>query len=327
MLAPEAIRRVKAAQDHYAVLGVTRNATPEEIKKAYRKISLILHPDKCTDPSKQDAYSEAFKKVGAAHSVLSKPESRRVYDNHGDVGVQAHESGNNPAQAARAERHRQQYGGGGGGYQRQQFTEADLFEELFGSLFGATPRQRAQQQQQQRQRAQQQQQQQQQYYQQGRRPGQQAPRQQGEGEVNLGFFMIIPLLLFIAMNFVLTMGGENSTSTGGWGGSRGAKGVDGLFSLTRDPRNGFTFARHVEQVPEVDDVRVNYFVRGDFNERLRRSRMSTRSVELHVARQTRDSLGRRCRAELQSMQQNAMRSGGRPQSCNDYDKLRHVPAV
>uniref|UniRef100_A0A7S1L3B4 J domain-containing protein n=1 Tax=Neobodo designis TaxID=312471 RepID=A0A7S1L3B4_NEODS len=318
MQGSDVIRRVMASKDHYVTLGVSKQATADEISKAYKKLSLLLHPDKCTHPEAADA----FKKVSQAKTVLSNPSLREAYVRYGDAGVQARESGNDPAAAAAAERQRQRYGGGGGGG-AHYMNEADLFEELFGSLFGATPRQRAYQQQQRRQ-----QQYQQQQYQQRRQPGQQ---QQGGGDVNLGFFMIVPLLLFIAMNFALSMGGNNSSSFGGgasdsWGGRRG--GVEDTFTLSRDPRRGFTVARHVEQVPEVDDVRVNYFVKGDFNEMLRRRRLSTRSVELHVVRLARDSLGRRCRAELQSWQQLPTRSvTNRPQVCKDYDKLRHVPHV
>ena len=144
--------------------------------------------------------------------------------------------------------------------------------------------------------------------------------------------MIVPLLLFIAMNFALSMGGNNtntyggSSDSGGWGGR--SRSVDDMFSLTRDPRRGFTVARHVEQVPEVQDVRLNYFVRHDFATLLQRRRLSTRSVELHVARQSRESFGRRCRSEVQKSSHATMRSAtNRPQVCEDFQKLRHIPQV
>ena len=62
-------------KSHYEVLGVLRTASAEEIKKAYRKLSLVLHPDKC------GGKDEEFKKISEAYQVLSDPEARRKYDN------------------------------------------------------------------------------------------------------------------------------------------------------------------------------------------------------------------------------------------------------
>lgn len=60
--------------DHYAVLGVTKSATPEEIKKAYRKLASQHHPDKGGDTAK-------FQQVQEAYAVLSDPQKRQMYDN------------------------------------------------------------------------------------------------------------------------------------------------------------------------------------------------------------------------------------------------------
>ncbi|CAK9083118.1 DnaJ homolog subfamily B member 1 [Durusdinium trenchii] len=97
------IKKVSSAgDDYYHILGIEKGASDDEIKKAYRKLALRLHPDKCKEPGAE----EAFKKVGEAFSVLSDADKRRKYDTYG-------------ADALR--------GGGGGG---ADFSPEDLFEAL-----------------------------------------------------------------------------------------------------------------------------------------------------------------------------------------------------
>jgi len=69
--------------DFYKILGVEKDAGDDTIKKAYRKLALRLHPDKC----KESGAEEAFKKVGEAFSILSDAQKRQQYDQYGVQGI------------------------------------------------------------------------------------------------------------------------------------------------------------------------------------------------------------------------------------------------
>ena len=68
------------ATEYYSVLGVRRDAGPDEIKRAYRRLARELHPDVNPDPRTQ----ERFKEITQAYEVLSDPEKRQMYDMGGD---------------------------------------------------------------------------------------------------------------------------------------------------------------------------------------------------------------------------------------------------
>jgi molecular chaperone DnaJ len=108
------------AQDYYATLGVGREATPEEIKKAYRKLARQLHPDVNDAP---DA-SDRFKEVTVAYEVLSDPQKRSIHDRGGD-----------PMSSGRG-------GGFGGG--AQGFNFDDIMDAFFGQNGQRGPRPRQQ---------------------------------------------------------------------------------------------------------------------------------------------------------------------------------------
>lgn len=71
-------------RDYYSVLGVPRNASAEDIKKAYKKQALLFHPDK--NPNSKEA-EEQFKKISEAYSVLTDPSKREIFDRYGEEGL------------------------------------------------------------------------------------------------------------------------------------------------------------------------------------------------------------------------------------------------
>jgi curved DNA-binding protein len=72
------------AKDYYGVLGVPKNASDGEIKKAYRKLAMQYHPDR--NPGKEEWANEKFKEINEAYAVLGNPQKRKQYDQFGTVG-------------------------------------------------------------------------------------------------------------------------------------------------------------------------------------------------------------------------------------------------
>jgi len=70
-------------RDYYEVLGLNRSASPDEIKKAFRKLAFDLHPDRNKDPASE----EKFKEISEAYAVLSDPEKKQKYDAYGHAGI------------------------------------------------------------------------------------------------------------------------------------------------------------------------------------------------------------------------------------------------
>ncbi|GIW40554.1 MAG: chaperone protein DnaJ [Candidatus Binatia bacterium] len=103
-------------RDYYEVLGVGRDASLEEIKKAYRKLALKYHPDR--NPGDKVA-EEKFKEASEAYQVLSDPERRAQYDRFGHAAFDATMAG-----------------GGFGGFDFRAPSFEDLFQDLFGDFFG-----------------------------------------------------------------------------------------------------------------------------------------------------------------------------------------------
>jgi molecular chaperone DnaJ len=122
-------------KDFYGVLGVSRNATPEEIKKAYRKLAMQFHPDK--NPNDKTA-EEKFREVSEAYEILQNPKTRQSYDNFGHVGTQA-PSGQGFYTGPNFEDFDFESFRGGAAGNTSYTTESayDLFNDLFGDVFAA----------------------------------------------------------------------------------------------------------------------------------------------------------------------------------------------
>ena len=99
-----------ADKDFYQVLGVNRDASDSEIKKAYRKLAVQFHPDK--NPGNKEA-EEKFKEIGEAYAVLSDDNKRAKYDQFGHEGLNASS------------------GGGFGGFSGFDFGDAESIFEQF----------------------------------------------------------------------------------------------------------------------------------------------------------------------------------------------------
>jgi molecular chaperone DnaJ len=101
-----------AKRDYYEVLGVNRDASEDDIKKAYRRLAMKWHPDRNPDNPKAE---EHFKEAKEAYEVLSDPQKRPAYDQYGHAGV-------NPQ--------------AGAGFGQGQAGFGDIFSDIFGEIFG-----------------------------------------------------------------------------------------------------------------------------------------------------------------------------------------------
>lgn len=102
-----------AKQDYYEVLGVQKNASEADLKKAYRRLAMKYHPDR--NPGDEDAELR-FKEAKTAYEVLMDPQKRAAYDQFGHAGVDGMGAGGHP-------------GAGAGGF-------SDIFSDVFGDIFG-----------------------------------------------------------------------------------------------------------------------------------------------------------------------------------------------
>jgi DnaJ-class molecular chaperone len=122
-----------ASKDYYEILGVSKQATPEELKKAYRKLALEYHPDR----NKTKEAEDTFKEINAAYEVLSDPEKKRTYD---QVGHQAYSQngGNTGPFGGQQGPFTYTYNNSGSPFEGFGFSDPfDIFEQFFGG--GGSP--------------------------------------------------------------------------------------------------------------------------------------------------------------------------------------------
>jgi molecular chaperone DnaJ len=118
-----------AKKDYYATLNVSRSATADEIKKAYRKLAMKFHPDKNPGDKKAE---ESFKEITEAYEILSDTKKREMYDQFGFAGAGAGYAGAGAGAGGNP------FGGGGfGGFQQGNPEDfQDIFGDIFGDVFG-----------------------------------------------------------------------------------------------------------------------------------------------------------------------------------------------
>jgi len=246
---------------HYRVLGVSVDANESQLKKAYRKLALKVHPDKNSAPGAD----EAFKAVGLAYATLSDSEKRNIYDRYGE------EDPDNR-------------GGGGGGGMHPGFrrngrepSPEDIFNMFFGGGMGGggfggpnvrvystgfggqgfqRPRQRQAQQ--------------------GNQQGNEQPPQAGFGQL----LQMLPILLIFLMSF---FGAPIDDGTGPTGGSK-------YFSLTHSPPFIHPLQTKITTVKDIP-----FFVTEKFLRSLHRDRYQLGQVEKLVEKSYERFLRGECR--------------------------------
>lgn len=117
--------------DYYKILGIEKSASPDDIKKAYRKMARKYHPD--VNPGDKEA-EKKFKEINEANEVLSNAENRAKYDKYGEHWKHGEEY--EKAQQQQREYQRSSAGGGFEGFSGAEFGNGEDFSDFFQSMFG-----------------------------------------------------------------------------------------------------------------------------------------------------------------------------------------------
>lgn len=258
---------------HYRVLGVSDTANENELKKAYRKLALKLHPDKNSAPQAD----EAFKAVGLAYGTLSDPQKRTIYDrygeedpdNRGGSGMRPGAGGVHfrPGQEVSPEEIFNMFFGGGmpmGGHMRGP-GGVHFYSNFGGRGFGPGAQFRQQRR--------------------GRRPGQEEAREEPQSVLR-NLAQLMPFLIIVLLSFL------NSTATSGGSGSTVSNGEGRYFSLTqKDPFLNplFTKLTNVKDIP--------YYVSNKFLRTYHRDRYQLAQVERMVEKAYENYLVKECNGQ------------------------------
>jgi molecular chaperone DnaJ len=117
-------------EDLYKILGVSKEASQDEIKKTYRKLARKWHPD--INPGNKEA-EQKFKDISRAYDAIGDPKKRKLYDEFGEEGLQA---GFDAGKARQYKQWQDDGGAGGAGFAGQGFGRYESYEDVFGDLFG-----------------------------------------------------------------------------------------------------------------------------------------------------------------------------------------------
>ncbi len=126
--------------DYYSILGVSKNASKEDIQKAYRKLARKYHPDVNKDAGAEDM----FKKVNEARGVLTDPETRKLYDRYGSKWKEAQTQGEQQQQWSSDNSRWGDFSGGFGHREGSSHFEQEDFGDFFSDIFGGGGRQEKQ---------------------------------------------------------------------------------------------------------------------------------------------------------------------------------------
>ena len=120
----------QCGRDFYKILGVSRSATNHQIKKSYRKLAMLYHPDRNNEPGAE----QKFHDIGAAYEVLSDTEKRQVYDDRGEEGLSGQRHGGGDVFSTFFGGFGFGFGGGQRGGQQERARGADVLLDVLVTL-------------------------------------------------------------------------------------------------------------------------------------------------------------------------------------------------